>query len=87
MYITYEIEFTMSTARELKKIGPQQRGRIWSRIEDLRNDPRPSGVRKLSAEDNLWRIRVGDYRVVYAIADDKLIVTITRARHRRDVYR
>lgn len=61
--------------------------RIRTAVEALREDPRPSGSRKLTGSDDQWRIRVGDYRVVYEIADDVLIVTVVRIAHRREVYR
>jgi mRNA interferase RelE/StbE len=56
-------------------------------IRGLANDPRPSGCRKLSGSKHDWRIRVGDYRVVYEIADEIRIVRVNRVRHRREVYR
>ncbi|HXW01074.1 MAG TPA: type II toxin-antitoxin system RelE/ParE family toxin [Anaerolineae bacterium] len=52
----------------------------------LLTDPRPSGVTKLRGTENEWRIRVGDYRVIYEIDDDKHVVTILRIRHRREAY-
>ncbi len=61
--------------------------RIAAAIDRLAVDPRPSGVRKLTGADNLWRIRVGDYRIVYEIEDDRLVVLIVRIGHRRDIYR
>jgi mRNA interferase RelE/StbE len=56
-------------------------------IRALAEDPRPTGSRKLTGSVNDWRIRVGDYRIVYEIADAIRIVRINRVRHRRDVYR
>jgi len=53
----------------------------------LRDDPRPPGCVKLTGADDLWRIRVGQYRVVYTIRDDELLVLVVRVAHRRDVYR
>ena len=61
--------------------------RIFPKIEALAKDPRPAGSQKLVGNKYLWRIRVGDYRVVYAIYDDKKIVDIIAVRHRKDVYR
>ena len=61
--------------------------RINERVLALREDPRPPGVRKLEGALEGWRIRVGDYRVIYQIDDAAQIVTIVRVRHRRDVYR
>jgi mRNA interferase RelE/StbE len=61
--------------------------RIVGRIEELAAEPRPRGAVKLQGEDDLYRIRVGDYRVVYTIRDEELIVLVLRVGHRRDVYR
>ena len=61
--------------------------RINERVLALREDPRPPGVRKLEGALEGWRIRVGDYRVIYQIDDAAQIVTIVRVRHRWDVYR
>lgn len=55
-------------------------------IEALGDDPRPHGARKLVGEETAWRIRAGDYRVIYDVFDDQLMVTVVRAGHRRDVY-
>lgn len=59
---------------------------LVSRIDGLAVNPRPSGCKKLRGYKNLWRIRVGDYRVVYIIDDDRTMVSVTRIAHRRDVY-
>lgn len=61
--------------------------RIRAATEALGENPRPEGVTKLAGTDDLWRVRVGDFRVVYMIADDVLVVTVVRIGHRRDVYR
>jgi len=82
----YRVVFTSSAERELKKLPPQVIARILSRIETLSSNPRPAGCKKLQGGDREWRIRVGDYRVVYAIDDPKLLVEVTRVRHRKDVY-
>ena len=60
--------------------------RIFPKIEALAKEPRPKGCRKLRGEKNLWRIRVGDYRVIYAVHDDKEVVDIIAVRHRRAAY-
>jgi len=57
-----------------------------SRLESLASVPRPSGCKKLRGGENHWRIRVGDYRIVYTIDDRKRLIEVTRIRHRRDVY-
>jgi mRNA interferase RelE/StbE len=58
-----------------------------AKIDDLRNDPRPPGVKKLSGHADLYRVRVGDYRVVYTVDDANQTVLITALGHRSDIYR
>jgi mRNA interferase RelE/StbE len=60
--------------------------RIVARLEDLRSAPRPPGCKKLKGGDNEWRIRVGDYRIVYVIDDEARTVEVTRIAHRREAY-
>jgi mRNA interferase RelE/StbE len=61
--------------------------RIVPQLENLASDPRPSGCKKMQGGDREWRIRVGDYRVVYTVDDARLLVEVTRIRHRSDVYK
>lgn len=70
----YEITFARSARRELEALEARLVARIWARIQRLANDPRPPGCRKLQGEEGLWRIRVGDYRVVYEVKDDAKVV-------------
>ena len=84
---TYTVRITRKAQKELRKLGQEARERVRPAMLDLANDPRPHGVKKLSGEENLWRIRVGDYRVVYEISDGELIVLVVRIRHRSDAYR
>jgi mRNA interferase RelE/StbE len=83
----YSITFARSARKELEKLPPQFASRILERIESLVSTPRPSGSLKLKGEENLWRIRIGDYRVIYEIDDPKRNIDITVIRHRKDVYR
>jgi len=83
----YEVTFARSARRELEALDASIVRRVISRIEGLTQYPRPSGSRKLHGEQNLWRIRIGDYRVVYNVDDRQRIVDIVRVRHRREVYR
>lgn len=82
----YRVEFTTAAAKEIRKLDPQIRRRILVGIAELEREPRPQGVRKLSGYDNAWRVRIGDYRVLYEVIDDEVIVTVVRVAHRRDVY-
>jgi len=83
---SYDVALTSSAERELKKLSGQLVARIMPRLENLASNPRPSGCKKLRGGDHEWRIRVGDYRVVYTIDDRKSLVEVTRIRHRSDVY-
>ena len=84
--MTYRVEFTTAAAREIQKLPRRVRDRLLDAIEDLGDDPRPHGAKKLVGEKTAWRIRVGDYRVIYDVFDDVLTVTIVRAAHRREAY-
>jgi len=83
----YSITFAKSARKELESLDAIFVDRILSKIESLAFDPRPKGSRKLKGEENLWRIRVGNYRVVYYVKDKEKIVDIVEVRHRKDVYR
>lgn len=83
----YAITFARSARRELEKIDPSLARRILTTIEELSNEPRPPGCRKLQGSTNLWRVRVGDYRVVYSVDDRHRVIDITAVRHRREAYR
>jgi mRNA interferase RelE/StbE len=82
----YRVAFMPRGRRELANLPKPIGERIAREIDALAYQPRPPGCKKLTNEDNLWRIRVGDYRVVYQIHDDRLIVLVVRIGHRRDVY-
>ncbi len=84
---TYRIEWKPSALRELKRIDRQVIGRIVQAIERLADDPFAAGVRKLRGAEHTYRLRVGEYRVVYEVVEAKLTVVIVRVRHRRDAYR
>ena len=86
--MSYEIGFKPSALREIRKLEEPTRQGIVSEIELLADNPRPDGCKKLKGESNLYRIRVlGNYRVVYEIQDRKLIITVVKVGHRRDIYR
>ena len=71
----------------MTKLPKAQQRRLARKIDALRETPRPHGVHKLRANEDLYRIRIGDYRVVYRIADADLVVRAVAIGHRRDVYR
>ncbi|MDJ0762988.1 MAG: type II toxin-antitoxin system RelE/ParE family toxin [Myxococcota bacterium] len=83
----YAIEIGPAAERSLKKLSADIQKRIIKAILKLEKQPRPAGVKKLSGEDDIYRIRVRDYRVIYQIRDDVLVIVVVRVGHRRDVYR
>ncbi len=83
----YEVVFVRSARKELEGLDDRLAIRMLNRIEKLGDEPRPAGVRKLRGSTNLWRLRIGDYRVVYAVDDDSRLVDIVAVRHRSDAYR
>jgi mRNA interferase RelE/StbE len=82
----YGITFARSARKELEALDAAVLGRVWSRIKLLTTEPRPAGCRKLQGHESLWRIRIGDYRVIYAVLDDTRIVDIIAVRHRSKAY-
>ena len=83
---SYSLEIKRSAAKELAALPKQDRVRIITRIQALAHEPRPAGCEKLSGQER-YRVRQGDYRILYEIHDDVLIVMVVRIGHRRDVYR
>ena len=82
----YAIDIKPSARKELENLSDRLIARLVPKIDGLAANPRPSGCRKLRGYKDLWRIRVGDYRVVYIVDDDRKMVSVTRVAHRRDVY-
>jgi len=86
--MTYSIEIAPAARRQLKKLDQPARRRIARRIDSLASDPRPEGVVKLTdVSPPLYRVREGDYRIVYAVQDDRLVVLVVRVAYRSQVYR
>ena len=83
----YRILLERAAERDLRRLSRDIHDRIIAALQELARHPRPPGCRKLSGSKNDWRIRVGDYRVVYEIADGTHEVRVNRVRHRREVYR
>jgi mRNA interferase RelE/StbE len=83
----YRVLLGRAAEKDLSRLSPQIHDRVIEAIRGLATNPRPRGCRKLAGCENDWRIRVGDYRVVYEIADAIRVVRINRVRHRREVYR
>lgn len=84
--MSYRVDFTSAAARQMRKLPRATRHRLVEAVTALERDPRPPGARKLTGERTAWRIRVGDYRVIYDVYDRELTVTVVRAAHRREAY-
>jgi mRNA interferase RelE/StbE len=83
---SYSIAWKRSATQELKRLPREIVGRIVKAVEQLSTDPYPSGVRKLIGSEHTYRIRVGDYRVIYDVMASALVIEIIRVGHRRDIY-
>ena len=83
---SYIIEVKASARKELEALPNNVLGRVVRKLESLGENPRPPGCRKLKVYTDVWRIRVGDWRVLYMIDDGGKTVSITRIAHRREVY-
>ena len=82
----YKITFARSARKELEALDASLVNRIFPRIEALAKNPRPRNCHKLRGEKNLWRIRIGDYRVIYAVHEREFRVDIIAVRHRSKAY-
>ena len=85
--MAYRVDLSPGAQRELRGSDSSIRGRILRALLDLETEPRPPGAKKLKGRGELWRIRVGDHRIVYEIRDRILVVLVVRVAHRREVYR
>ena len=83
----YVIEWAAAARKQVEALETTQARRVARAVGALASDPRPSGCTKLAGGTNAWRIRVGDWRVVYVVEDARLLVLVVRVAHRREVYR
>jgi mRNA interferase RelE/StbE len=84
---SYRVELTRSAEKDLRRIDRFRVALLYEAIERLGDNPRPHGSKKLVGADRTYRIRVGDYRIVYEIEDAVLVVLVIRVAHRREAYR
>lgn len=84
--MVYRLELETRALKELKSLARDRRELISAVLDDLERDPRPPGAKKLSGSDG-WRVRKGDYRVLYTVDDSSRLIRIYRIGHRREVYR
>ena len=85
--MSYKVEILRGALKQLKKIPSELQERIKIKIDDLATEPRPNGVKKLKGKENAYRIRVGDYRVIYDIFDELLVVSVVEVGHRKNIYK
>ncbi len=85
--MAYAVEFSPGAEREFRKLAREIQLGLRPRIVALAYDPRPAGAKKLKGRHDLWRIRAGDYRIVYEVRDRTLVVLVVRVAHRREAYR
>jgi len=84
--MTHRVHVAPAAVRQLRKLDPVARRRVQAAIELLAEQPRPSGAKKLVGGDGEWRVRTGQYRIIYEIHDTVLFVLVVAVGHRRDIY-
>jgi mRNA interferase RelE/StbE len=82
----YRVELKPRADKQLRALPRSVQLRVVRALDDLADEPRPQGVKKLAGKDDLYRIRVGDYRIIYQIQDERLVVLVVRIGHRREIY-
>ncbi|MFB3891964.1 MAG: type II toxin-antitoxin system RelE/ParE family toxin [Phycisphaerae bacterium] len=85
--MAYQVLFQPSAARQLSKLPRDVRRRLVAKAESLADDPRPYGCERITGMEDTYRVRVGDYRIVYQVRDDRLLVLVIRVGDRKEVYR
>jgi mRNA interferase RelE/StbE len=84
--VTYTVRIAPAAVRQLRKLDPAGRRRVQAAIDLLAGDPRPPAARPLVGGAGEWRVRTGDFRIIYGIHDGELIILVVKVGHRRDVY-
>jgi mRNA interferase RelE/StbE len=85
--VSYQVLVTPKAQREIDGLEQKLRGQVLAKLTALGSNPRPSGCVKLAGEDDLWRVRVREFRILYEIQDKKLLVLVVKVDHRSEVYR
>lgn len=85
--MAYQVELTPAAQRQLKSFDKQMQRQLLARVARLSDNPRPNGVEKLKGAEDLYRIRSGNYRIIYTINDKQLLVLIVRIGDRKEVYK
>lgn len=84
---SYDICWKQSASKELRRLDRSMIPRVLSAVEALASDPQPSGCKKLQGAEHLWRIRIGEYRVIYSVDGTVLCIEIIKIGHRQSVYK
>ncbi len=84
---SYNIEWKHSASKELKKLPKSRIAKVITAVEGLAENPFPSGSRKIVGAEHTYRMRIGDYRIVYSVEFDKLVIIVIKVGHRKDVYK
>jgi mRNA interferase RelE/StbE len=84
---SYQLEWRRSATKDLRRIASEEVPRVIAAVESLVEDPFPPGCVKLSGSERSYRIRVGDYRILYDVLSGRLVIEVIRVGHRKDVYR
>jgi mRNA interferase RelE/StbE len=85
--MAYRIEFSPAADRQFRKLPQEIQLRLKPRLDGLMNNPFPRGIKKLSGEENLYRLQMGDYRIIYQVQQKVLLVLVVKFGHRKEVYR
>jgi len=83
----YKIEVSATAEKQIRGLGRDEQVRVLRAIQQLATDPRPRGARKLRGYDDVYRIRVGTFRVIYSVESGRLLVIVLKVGHRKDIYR
>ena len=85
--MSYTVQLAPAAKRQLRKLDRSIQERVVRRLDKLEKDPRPPGVEKMEGDESTYRIRLGEYRIVYEIRDKVLVVLVLKVGHRREIYR
>ncbi|MGB3495911.1 MAG: type II toxin-antitoxin system RelE/ParE family toxin [Elainellaceae cyanobacterium] len=84
--MSYQVLIVPAAQRQLKKLPVTVQQNVVDQIERLADNPRPANCKKLKGRDNQYRVRLGNYRIIYTVEDDVLTIRVIKVGHRRDVY-
>lgn len=83
----YRVDFKPSAARELRKLSKESASRVSKKIESLADEPFPHGYTEMKGSKNFYRVRAGDYRIIYTVEHGELLILVVTIGHRREIYR